>query len=116
MKEVCGFLGLDDKFYKTKRECHEADLYHKIRSIEKTFSNFESTVERMLFFGQDSAETSYLFARHKEKVFDVICNAILQNREGFLKVLTDHTALEKELDELYLKSNRPWWMKVKWWK
>lgn len=106
MKEVCGFLGLDNKFYKTKGECHEADLQYKMNSIQYKLDNFSKQIENIIFSPPDRNDID----------FAIVAKVILEEKDNFLKVLADHKALEKELDELYLKSNRPWWMNIIWWK
>lgn len=35
MKEVCGFKGLDGRFYEKKRDCELADMRLKIKEVSQ---------------------------------------------------------------------------------
>lgn len=116
MKEVCGYLGLDNKFYKTEKECEKADIEYKIRNITKTLDNFPEKIKYNLFRRNNSDEIITWY-EYKDEILSEVCKVIFQEKDNFIKIIEESKKLEEELNKLYdLTYNKSWWMKIKWWK
>lgn len=127
MKEICGYLGKDDKFYKTEEECERADLEYSISKTKNILNHFSGDLQRYIFnvesdiFGT-GGRMIMEYEMIKSRLLDTICEKILLDSDKFIEVINRKKELENELDrlqELYEKKNnvsKPWWLKLKWWK
>lgn len=117
MKEVCGFIDTAGNFHKTQEECEIAEIKIKIKVTKSIFENFESRISNYLFFNYNG-ETSHLFHKHKNDIFEAVTKAVLAESDKFIAIIREKESLSKDLDilekEYKDKTFKPWWLRVKW--
>jgi len=117
MKEVCGFEGKDGRLYKTQEECEKADVEYKVQGIRRQLNNFSNTLGSRLFREKTIFKRHAWFEEHKDYFLGLVATHVLKNSDKFIEIINQKKELEKELDYLESKTNnKPWWLKVKWWK
>jgi len=114
MKEICGFEGKDKRFYKTKKECKEADLNFEINKHVKLLENFSINIQNYLFMNGDYAKQAQ-WNIDQRYIFKMVSRLILRDSEGFIEIINKKKELEKTLEELYKKKSSRWWLQLKWW-
>ena len=114
MEEVCGYKGLDGKFYETEKACKKADLDYKIKDIGRVLDNFSSRLASDLFF-QGDHKLNLEFERNETRMLEMVAKHVLRDSDDFIEVINKKKELEKELDELQKLRKDSWWLKLKWW-
>lgn len=114
MEKVCGYKGLDGKFYKKEKDCEEADLEYKIKDVQIKLNNFYTTIQGYLFIKSDF-DLNVEFSKNKGRLMEIISKAVLEHSDGFLEVIKQKKKLEKEFDQLQKTKANYWWLKYKWW-
>lgn len=114
MKEVCGYKGLDGKFYETEKACKKADLDYKVQDIERILNNFHTRLGDF-FLVNTSSWIQMEFEQNKNYILQKVAQLVLRDSDNFIEIINKKKELEKELDELQKLKKGVWWLKLKWW-
>lgn len=121
MEKICGYKGLDGKFYEKEKECYQADLRFKILDLRATLDRFERDFDREFFerYERLSIYSSRQMSKEysKEIALRVVAELVLRNSDKFVEIIQNREKLKTQLDllvkeEQYLDK---WWVKFKWW-
>ena len=114
MKEVCGYKGLDGKFYEKEKDCKRADLEYKIQDVERILNNFHTRLGD-IFLVNTSFWEQREFEQNKNYILQKVAQLVLRDSDNFIEIINKKKELEKELDELQKIRKGTWWLKIKWW-
>jgi len=118
MKQICGYKGLDKKFYETETECLIADKEYKIRKLKERLDDFPSLLQSYMLH-QCSSETLYSFHKNEGTIMRLVAELVLLKSDEFIEIINQKKTLEVDLDFLereVCRFNKPWWLKTIWWK
>lgn len=114
MKEICGYKGLDGKFYETEKACKKADLEYKIQDVRRVLSNFHTHLGD-IFIADADTWTRIEFEYNKDYILQKVAQLVLKESDNFIEIVNKKKELEKELDELQKLRKNYWWLRFKWW-
>jgi len=64
-----------------------------------------------------SFERIKYFNKYKDYYLGLVAKYVLRDSDKFIEIINQKKELEKKLDLLESKTNnKPWWLRVKWWK
>jgi|TARA_R110000782_G_scaffold237279_1_gene323774 hypothetical protein len=128
MIEVCGFKGLDGKFYEKASECEIADLRLKVDETRRKLENFpkhmSDQIYRKTWYANDD-----LIVNHQsitKYAHEFVMKCVLDDSDMFISIIKEKRAIAKHLSKLKSaydkqKDNHkwgyagPWWMQFIWW-
>lgn len=128
MKQICGYKGLDGKFYEDEKDCRIADLEYEIADVRSTLENFYTEVE-WIIHRHSAAPIDIGDWGIREDAIRVSAITILKHSEDFIRLINKKEDLSTHLDELKSELSKvkhkgkwsllrklPWWLETKWWK
>lgn len=113
MKEICGYKGLDGKFYENEKECVLADKKFQLKDLSRKLDNFSSALSDALLL---AGKYNYI---DEERIMGIVAKVILRDSDKFIEIINQKKDLEENLDFLEKEINgysKPWWLKTIWWR
>lgn len=128
MKQICGYKGLDGKFYEDEEDCRIADLEYEIADVRSILENFHTEVE-WIIRRHSAAPIDVGDWGIREDAIRVSALTILKHSEDFIRLINKKKYLYSHLDELKSELSKvkhkgkwsllrklPWWLETEWWK
>lgn len=114
MKKICGFKGLNGKFYEKQSECERADLLFKIEEVNILLNNLHCDLRGIIKEATINEKYNYEIERILlNRVEEQVCRLIIFYSDDFLKIIKKKEELKEILKELQGEYNfkNSWWYK-----
>jgi len=117
MQEVCGYKTKDGRFFDNEKAAKKADLDYEIKDVKKSLQNFWRIVDEYLWETRNRIHSPSNYSERLAQ--EVVSKMVLKYSDEFIALINQKKKLEKTLDTLREELsdlNRPWWLKIIWWK
>jgi hypothetical protein len=123
MKEFCGYEASDGSLWKTKEECENQEVKIKLRKVHNKFRDLEIKISRFVHKAYRDTREAYQApvteSQAKEIIRDCLIDILTLGKKQLLELYEEGNKYSAELDKLESQLQglqKPWYLKLKWWK